>query len=62
MNIQELPYDLGKALQELRVSKLMHQTLGSHIIENFLHVKSMEWDEFRTQVTKWEIDKFLPIL
>jgi len=62
MNIQGLPGDLGEALNELGRSTLMEKTLGKHIMNNFLHVKSIEWEEYRAQVTKWEIDKFLPIL
>ena len=62
MNIKSLPGDLGEALHELSKSDLMKKTLGDHILNNFLHVKNMEWDDYRAQVTKWEIDKFLPIL
>jgi glutamine synthetase len=62
MNIAELPGDLGEALHLLEESKLMRATLGKHIINNFLFVKGMEWDEYRAQVTEWEIEKFLPIL
>jgi glutamine synthetase len=36
--------------------------LGKHILDNFLHVKYKEWDEYRTQITKWETDYYLPIL
>jgi glutamine synthetase len=62
MNIQELPGDLGEALQLFEKSKLMREALGEHIFNNFLFVKKMEWDEYRSQVTEWEIEKFLPIL
>jgi glutamine synthetase len=62
MKIEALPGDLGEALQQLEESKLMQQTLGKHIMTNFLHVKRMEWEEYRAQVTEWEIDRFLPIL
>ena len=43
-------------------SKLLKETLGEHIFNNFLHVKSKEWDTYRKQVTKWEVDNYLPIL
>jgi glutamine synthetase len=33
--------------------------LGSHIYENFMRVKRREWDEFRIQVTNWEIENYL---
>ena len=43
-------------------SNLLKETLGEHIFENFLHVKSKEWNQYRMQVTNWEIEKYLPVL
>jgi glutamine synthetase len=43
-------------------STLLKETLGDHIFNNFIYVKQNEWEEYRTQVTKWEIDKYLPVL
>jgi glutamine synthetase len=60
--IHHLPESLGHALSFLEESKLMKQTLGNHIFENFLHVKKSEWNKYRTQVTPWEIDKYLEVL
>jgi glutamine synthetase len=60
--IHHLPESLGHALSFLEESKLMKETLGNHIFENFLHVKKSEWNKYRTQVTPWEIDKYLQIL
>jgi len=61
-NIHHLPESLGHALAFMEESELVKETLGDHIFENFLHVKQREWEEYRTQVTKWEIDKYLPVL
>jgi len=61
-NIHHLPESLGHALSFLEESKLMKETLGEHIFDNFLHVKRVEWNKYRTQVTPWEIDKYLQIL
>jgi len=60
--IEHLPESLGHALSLMPDSELVHNTLGDHIFENFLHVKHKEWEEYRTQVTKWEVDRYLPIL
>ncbi|MGF3554512.1 MAG: type I glutamate--ammonia ligase [Thermoplasmatota archaeon] len=60
--IDHLPDSLGHALSLMSKSELVKTTLGEHVFENFLHVKKKEWDEYRTQVTKWEIDKYLPII
>jgi glutamine synthetase len=61
-NIHHLPESLGHALSFLEESKLMKESLGDHIFNNFLHVKRTEWEKYRTQVTPWEIDKYLQIL
>ena len=60
--IEQLPESLGHALSLMSESELVRETLGDHVYHNFLHVKHKEWDEYRTQVTKWETDKYLPIL
>ena len=61
-NISHLPESLGHALSLMEGSNLVKETLGDHIFNNFIHVKKDEWGEYRTQVTKWEIDKYLPII
>lgn len=62
LGIDSLPANLGHALSFLEQSKLMKETLGKHIFEHFIYVRQKEWDEFRTQVTNWEVEKYLPIL
>ncbi|UCD14193.1 MAG: type I glutamate--ammonia ligase [Thermoplasmatales archaeon] len=60
--IDHLPESLGHALSFMNESELLKETLGEHIFNNFLHVKRQEWEEYRTRITKWEIDKYLPVL
>jgi glutamine synthetase len=57
-----MPESLGEALHHFRNSKLMKDILGDHVFENFITVKQREWDAFRSYVTKWELDRYLPIL
>jgi len=61
-NIHNLPESLGHALSLMEESNLVKDVLGDHIFENLLHVKQKEWSKYRTQVTPWEIEKYLPIL
>jgi glutamine synthetase len=61
-NIHHLPESLGHALNLMEESELLKEALGDHIFNNFLHVKHKEWEEYRTRVSKWEIDKYLPVL
>ena len=60
--IEQLPESLGHAIAVMSKSALMKETLGDHIFENLLHVKRKEWDTYRLQVTKWELDNYLPLL
>jgi glutamine synthetase len=61
-DIYHLPESLGHALAFMEESDLLKELLGDHVYNNFLHVKRTEWSKYRTQVTPWEIDKYLPIL
>jgi len=60
--IEHLPESLGHAISLMNESKLLKDTLGEHVFDNFLHVKRQEWEEYRTSITKWEIDKYLNVL
>jgi glutamine synthetase len=60
--IDQLPESLGHSLSLMSKSEFVREILGDHIYNNFLHVKRKEWDEYRTQVTKWEIDKYLSVI
>ncbi len=62
MGIKNLPESLGEALHHFSRSELMREALGGHIFNHFIYVKRREWNEYRAQVTPWEIEKFLPIL
>jgi len=58
-NIGVLPTSLLEALEELRRDKLLREVLGEHLFERYIDVKTKEWDEFKKQVTGWEIDTYL---
>ena len=62
LGIHSLPESLGEALYHMERSKLVREILGEHIFKHFIIVKKREWSEYRAQVTRWEIDKLLPIL
>jgi glutamine synthetase len=62
LEIETLPANLGHAISFMERSELMLETLGAHIFDNFIYIKNAEWDEFRTQVSSWEIEKYLPVL
>jgi len=60
--ITSLPGSLFEAIQEMENSKLMRETLGDHIFNKLIHNKKIEWDRFRTHVSRYEIENYLPIL
>jgi glutamine synthetase len=60
-NIDILPTSLRAALDELKKDKLMQDVLGKHLFERYMDVKGKEWDEFKRQVTRWEIETYLDI-
>ena len=60
--IGQLPESLGHALDLMEKSQLMKQTLGDHVFEHFLYVKHQEWDAYRTQVTNWELERYMSVL
>ena len=60
--ITSLPGNLFEAIQEVEKSELVRETLGDHIFNKFVANKKIEWDRYRTHVSQYEIEKYLPIL
>ncbi len=58
-SIEELPGTLGAAIEELKADPVICEALGDHVLEHFVEAKSAEWNEYRTQVTQWELDRYL---
>jgi glutamine synthetase len=59
MGIKELPGTLSEALDELEKDDVIREALGEHVFSRFVEAKRSEWDEYRTQVTAWELDRYL---
>ena len=57
--IKNLPENLKEALTALNHNDLMKETLGEHLVQKFNAAKLHEWENYRTQVTKWEVDYYL---
>ncbi|MFC2012179.1 glutamine synthetase family protein [Chloroflexota bacterium] len=60
--IDTLPASLWEALQLTAKSELVHKALGDHVFDAFIKNKKIEWDLYRTQVTDYELKRYLPIL
>ena len=55
-----LPQSLAEALDAMERSELVRETLGDHIFEWFLRNKRAEWFDYKSQVTQFELDRYLP--
>jgi glutamine synthetase len=62
LGIQSLPADLGEAIQEAENSELLYKALGEHTFTRLLELKRAEFEDYRVQVTPYEIQKYLPVL
>jgi glutamine synthetase len=60
--IVSLPETLGEAIDEFAASDLMRRAFGDHIFDNYVKLKRSEWDEYRVQLTQWELDRYLGVL
>jgi glutamine synthetase len=59
LDIKILPLSLCEAITELENSEFIKNTLGEHLSEKYITAKKVEWEEYRTQVTSWELDQYL---
>ncbi len=59
MGIESLPGTLEAAVAAMERDSLVRETLGNEVFDRYVKAKKSEWDEYRTQVTRWEMDKYL---
>ncbi len=62
LRIASLPGSLIEAVEIAEKSEVVRKALGDHIFNNFVTSKKVEWDDYRTKVHPYEIEKYLPIL
>jgi glutamine synthetase len=43
-------------------SKLVRETLGEHLFEWFIRNKRAEWGAYKSEVTRFELERYLPRL
>ena len=51
---------LEDALDELEKDDVIRSALGAHICSRFINAKRLEWEDYRLDVTPWELNKYLP--
>jgi glutamine synthetase len=57
--IGSLPQDLAEAISVMEQSELVAEALGEHVFEYFIKNKRREWRDYKSQVTPWELDRYL---
>jgi glutamine synthetase len=62
LKIESLPDNLGEAIALAERSELVRKTLGEHTFAKFVELKHKEWEDYRIQVTQYELDRYLPVL
>ncbi len=60
-NIETLPTSLFEAIQFFKQSDLCKRTFGDILFRRYVRIKEREWNEFKIQVTEWEVDQYLDI-
>jgi glutamine synthetase len=60
LGIEPLPQSLAEALDVMEHSELVHRALGAHIFEWFLRNKRSEWRDYKSHVSQWELERYLP--
>ncbi|KAF1302755.1 type I glutamate--ammonia ligase [Enterococcus saccharolyticus] len=59
--ISDLPSTLHNALKELKNDRVVIEALGSHIYNNFVESKRLEWDSYKQSVSTWEREQYLEL-
>jgi glutamine synthetase len=60
--IGTLPASLEDAIALTEKSKLVKEALGEHVFNAFIENKKIEWNQYRIHVSKYELDRYLPML
>ena len=59
--VAQLPETLGEAVDEMAKSELVNKALGDHIFSRYVDLKREEWEDYRVQVTGWELERYLAV-
>ncbi len=60
--IESLPESIGEAIAETERSAIVREALGDHVFDHLIELKKKEWDDYRTHLSQYEIDRYLSVL
>lgn len=59
LKVTSVAGSLYEALDALKNDDVLRNALGEHFFTHFYEAKMAEWDEYRTNVSQWELDKYM---
>lgn len=59
LDIRQLPANLGEALGSLQEDEIIQEALGNHVLAHLTAAQQAEWEDYRAQVTSWELQEYL---
>ena len=59
MGIDQLPSSLERAISDLMGSELVAEALGEEVFDYVVRNKHQEWQDYRHQITPWELERFM---
>jgi glutamine synthetase len=62
LGIESLPESLGEAIATAEESEVVEKTLGTELRDRLISLKRSEWNEYRVQLSAWELEQYLPVL
>ena len=60
MGIEHLPRTLGEAIDVMAGSEVVEKALGSHV-SRATSTQARGWQDYRVQVTPWELERYLAV-
>ena len=57
--IEMLPGSLSEAIDALEADEVVQEALGEHVYAKFVEAKRKEYDDYRIEVSQWELDRYL---
>jgi len=58
LKIEELPRNLGEALDSLALDRVLRRALGEHIFSHFTSAKRIEFESYLAEVHPWELERY----
>lgn len=59
IGVYSLPANLHEAVKEFLKDNVIKNAMGEHVCEKLVQAKNIEWDQYRRQVTPWEIEHYI---